>query len=248
MERASRHGIERASSYQPDAAAYTSSQLYASSTSSSAVDIGSGGRRINRWFNLNLEDIAGIKEEARLWRHAAHGPPPMFISVYLDVSGVQGEELQVTDVFGRAWTVDLDAGACRARAVALESWRLDLAAADACAADLPRVYKQAIVFFRSLYAFAGLLPSTGLARRLADGVLGMYVALHAEPAKGADVIGLDVGLTGTEQFLESHELAPVATPMGTFTMSVQYRRECAFACAPLAGAHEPGDSVQGLDT
>ncbi|KAJ1857541.1 autophagy protein 13 [Coemansia sp. RSA 1822] len=240
--------------------ANTSSLMYASSTSSSAVDIGSGGRRINKWFNLHLEDIDSIRDEARLWRHAVSSeqrPPPMFIDVYLDVSGVC-EELQVTDVFGRPWTVDLDLGSQRASAIALESWRLDLAPGpDASHTDLPRVYKQAIVFFRSLYAFAGLLPSTRLAQQLTNSStpqltnsstpqLSMFVSLRAAAVSRDNTIGLDVALTGTEQFLESHVFSPVPTPLGVFSMSVQYRRECAFTCLGLSDGRALRDSMAAV--
>ncbi|KAJ2188536.1 autophagy protein 13 [Coemansia sp. RSA 532] len=227
--------------------ANTSSLMYASSTSSLAVDIGSGGRRINKWFNLHLEDIDSIRDEARLWRHAVseQRPPPMFIDVYLDVSRVC-EELQVTDVFGRPWTVDL--GTPRASAIALESWRLDLASTDALHTDLPRVYKQAIVFFRSLYAFAGLLPSTRLAQELTTSSspqLSMFVSLRAASVSRDNTIGLDVALTGTEQFLESHVFSPVPTPLGVFSMSVQYRRECAFVCLGASDDRVLRDSMVG---
>ncbi|KAJ1889959.1 autophagy protein 13, partial [Coemansia sp. IMI 209127] len=92
------------------------SAMYASSASSSVADVGSTGRRINKWFNISLEDIADAKEEAKLWRHAATAiaqasryqqqtPPPMVIDVCLDVSAVlPDDELQVTDIFGRPWS------------------------------------------------------------------------------------------------------------------------------------------------
>ncbi|KAJ1641972.1 autophagy protein 13, partial [Coemansia asiatica] len=94
--------------------------LDASSASSSVIDVGNNGRRVNKWFNLNLEDISEVKEEVRLWRHSvvnAHlplqaPPPTMFIEVCLDVSRIgPTDELQVTDIFGRPWNVDLDIAA-----------------------------------------------------------------------------------------------------------------------------------------
>ncbi|KAJ2162207.1 autophagy protein 13 [Coemansia sp. RSA 552] len=249
-----------------------SSLMYASSTSSSAVDVSASGRRINRWFSLNLEDIGSVKEEAKLWRHAvasSRRPPPMFIELSLDVSGVSADdELQVTDIYGRPWTVDLeldepDAGSGaprqggrrrrrrRATSIMLEVWRLDLDANSTSAAvpDLPRVYKHAIVFFRSLYSFANLLPCVSLARQVAAGTgaggIGIFCSFHTEMPSRDGVIDLDVGLTATEQFLESHTFDPVSTPMGTFTMSVQYRRECLFSCISPQGPL-PRDSFTGL--
>ncbi|KAJ2794921.1 autophagy protein 13, partial [Coemansia furcata] len=83
----------------------------ASSASSSLIDVGTSGRRVNKWFNLDLEDIAEVKEEAKLWRHAVIGvhpfqapPPPMIIEVCLDISGLSlDDELQVADIYGRTW-------------------------------------------------------------------------------------------------------------------------------------------------
>ncbi|KAJ1820430.1 autophagy protein 13 [Coemansia sp. RSA 2598] len=227
--------------------------LDASSASSSVVDVGANGRRVNRWFNLNLEDIGEVKEEVRFWRYAVvnahlplHTPPPtMFIEVCLDVSRVgAGDELQVTDIFGRPWSVDLDVtasgnsisssgGGCgRASTIVLEAWRLDLDTRQlpSPAPDLPRVYKQAIVFFRSLYAFASLLPAMSLGRRLqtSGDSLSLFCSFRTEVTPRNGVIDLDASLTGTEKFLESHAFEPVPTPMGLFVMSVQYRRECLF--------------------
>ncbi|KAI9500291.1 autophagy-related protein 13-domain-containing protein [Coemansia spiralis] len=272
----------------------TSSAMYASSASSSVIDVGSTGRRVNKWFNINLEDIVDAKEEAKFWRHAvttgAHafpqGPPPMFIEVCLDVSAVSpSDELQVTDIFGRPWSVDLELVTSnsrllesqrlkttseekafgdgrrgrqhRASTIVLEVWRLDLDinSIPQPAPDLPRVYKQAIVFFRSLYSFANLLPCTSLQDQLnPNGInsessygrkMSVFYSFGTEMAPRSSVIDLDVSLTGTEKFLESHSFEPVSTPMGTFFMSVQYRRESSFSCAaqhsPL-----PHDNLSGI--
>ncbi|KAJ1884174.1 autophagy protein 13, partial [Coemansia sp. S17] len=233
----------------------------ASSASSSLIDVGASGRRVNKWFNLDLEDIAEVKEEAKLWRHAAIGvhpsqapPPPMIIEVCLDVSSLSlDDELQVADIYGRPWSVDLEMDPSesapeypmprsprvgrskrqRALAIVLESWRLDLAAGETLtpAPDLPRVYKQAIVFFRGLYAFANLLPSVPLIRQLQDSGDGLALScsFRVDSVPRAGVVGLHVSLTGTETFLEQHSFQPIVTPMGTFTLGVQYRRECLFS-------------------
>ncbi|KAJ2004169.1 D-tyrosyl-tRNA(Tyr) deacylase [Coemansia thaxteri] len=232
-----------------------------SSASSSVVDVASNGRRINKWFNLDLEDIPEVKEEVKPWRYAAvaahssqPAPPPMIIEVCLDVSNLsEGDELQLSDIFGRQWNVDLETGPSdaslesppatsrggrshaarhRATSIVLESWRLDFSAraVPVPVPDLPRVYKQAIVFFRGLYSFASLLPSVSLIRHLQDSTdnLALTFSFRHDTVPRLGSIGLDVGLTGTEMFLEQHSFEPVPTPMGTFTMSVQYRRECLF--------------------
>ncbi|KAJ2547392.1 autophagy protein 13, partial [Coemansia sp. RSA 1933] len=255
--------------------------MYASSASSSVADVGATGRRINKWFNMSLEDIADAKEEAKLWRHTVAAialgqrqpltPPPMVIEVCLDVSAVQpDDELQVADIYGRPWSVDLELAAptpgppdsqhfddifsakgssassargthrMRATSIVLETWRLDLdaRAIPQPAPDLPRVYKKAIVFFRSLYAFASLLPCASLTQTQQAGgdlldrrQMPLFYTFRQDTMPRSGAIDLDVGLTGTERFLESHVFEPVATPMGTFSMSVQYRRESSFSCS-----------------
>ncbi|KAJ2520184.1 autophagy protein 13, partial [Coemansia sp. RSA 2049] len=254
-----------------------SSTMYASSASSSVADVGATGRRINKWFSMSLEDVGDAREEAKFWRNAvaatsgthqhqqqqSQQPPPMIIEVCLDVSGVQpDDELQVADVAGRPWSVDLELAApsasrpqhldagyrrrARATAVVLESWRLDLdvGAIPLPVPDLPRVYKKAIVFFRSLYAYASLLPCAATAQQQQQSHSGagrrqqlpVFCVFRTEASPRARTIDLGVGLTGTDSFLGSHTFEPVATPMGAFAMSVQYRRECSFACA---GPHSP---------
>ncbi|KAJ1890657.1 autophagy protein 13 [Kickxella alabastrina] len=278
------HGLELegASAISPRlmAAGGSNSAMDLSSASSSVVDVGSGGRRINKWFNLDFEDIGEVKEEAKFWRHAAvnshlplHAPQPpsMLIEVCLDISGIAvGDELQVTDIFGRPWNVDLEMGVSdnsssvglppapmpfagshgdssaqrRASAIVLEVWRLDLniAQVPAPVPDLPRVYKQAIVFFRSLYSFASLLPCVALGQQLQQQQqtnsdnLGIFCTFRHSITPRNGFIDLDASLTGTEKFLESHAFEPVPTPMGTFVMSVQYRRECLFSRMPHANA------------
>ncbi|KAJ1958617.1 autophagy protein 13, partial [Dipsacomyces acuminosporus] len=246
--------------------------------SSSTADLSATGRRLNKWFNLELEDVDGVKAEVRFWRNAVvrsfaslpqQPMPPMYIEVCLDISRLPSNgELQVADVFGRPWTVDLemsrpdsstgpspsasrDGGYRRKRATAivLEVWRVDLAThqVPAPAPDLPRVYKQAIVFFRALYSFANLLPCATLIRNLrtSDGCLGLFCSLRPDLSPREGTIDLDTSFTGTEHFLESHKFEPIATPMGSFVIDVQYRRECAFSANPPPNAHTL-DSIAGM--
>ncbi|KAJ1932771.1 autophagy protein 13, partial [Linderina macrospora] len=263
------------------------------SANSSIIDAaGATGRRVNKWFNLDLEDIDGTKSEVKFWRNAAikcaatlsatqpaANPPTMFIEVCLDVSALPpGAELQVTDIFGRPWTVDLESGGSgfvsappprrpasrqggyrqplhtqhesrqrHASTIVLEVWRLDLATNQLPqpVPDLPRVYKQAIIFFRSLYAFASLLPTMSLIKRLHGTQepedLDVFCSVRPDLSPRDGVLDLDVSFTGTERFLESYQFEPVATPMGAFLMSVQYRRECGFMYNPAMYEQQLGD-------
>ncbi|KAJ1935347.1 autophagy protein 13, partial [Linderina pennispora] len=139
----------------------------------------------------------------------------------------------------------------RASTIVLEVWRLDLATNQLPnpIPDLPRVYKQAIIFFRSLYAFASLLPAVSLIQRLHAaqelGDLDVFCTLRPDLSPRDGVIDLDVSFTGTERFLESYRFEPVGTPMGSFLMSVQYRRECGFMYNPATYEQQHGD-ISGI--
>lgn len=248
------------------------------SASSSMADLGSSGRRVNKWFNLKLDDIPGVKEEVRPWRQAAinaHtlrlGVPPMIIDICLDISGMSSsDELQVIDIFGRPWHVDVEieplspsfqsrvsrTRSRRALAIVLETWTLNLDSSNIPSPlpDLPRVYKHAIAFFRSLYSFANLLPSMSLVQYLQHGSqslgqdLAVFCSFRMDTTLQPGVIDLDVGLTGTETFLESHSFEPIATPMGTLDISVQYRRECMFNIVTTHGGIVPVGSYGGSAT
>ncbi|KAJ2850758.1 autophagy protein 13 [Coemansia brasiliensis] len=114
----------------------------------------------------------------------------------------------------RALVVDVEVEARGIRTV-VETWVVETDPA-ARAADLPRVYKQAIVLFRSLYAFASLLPAGAAARQIAAGSSGARMRCivrneHEPPALPA------------QRDIDTHAFAPVPTPLGALSVRVRWR-------------------------
>lgn len=102
--------------------------------------------------------------------------------------------------------------------------------------ELAVVYKKSIVLFRSLFAYARLLPTWKFQKRLAKVKLNSnslriccriingesYTPLRPDP--------LEIPLVQREQNVTtSFEFGKVETPAGTFSVSVKYRNNCDFS-------------------
>ncbi|KIH94228.1 autophagy protein [Sporothrix brasiliensis 5110] len=68
---------------------------------------GGRGRKTNKWFQIETEDIDDFKDELKTWKHCGgfdHRPPPMIIETYLDASRLAaGQALVVIDDNGKRW-------------------------------------------------------------------------------------------------------------------------------------------------
>ncbi|KAL1899777.1 autophagy protein 13 [Sporothrix stenoceras] len=68
---------------------------------------GGRGRKTNKWFQIETEDIDDFKDELKVWKHCGgfeHRPPPMVIETYLDASRLAtGQALVVIDENGKRW-------------------------------------------------------------------------------------------------------------------------------------------------
>ncbi|EPE04990.1 autophagy protein atg13 [Ophiostoma piceae UAMH 11346] len=71
------------------------------------VSGGSRGRKTNKWFQIETDDIDDFKDELKIWKHCGgfdHRPPPMIIETYLDASRLSpGQALVVIDENGKRW-------------------------------------------------------------------------------------------------------------------------------------------------
>ncbi|KAJ1982336.1 autophagy protein 13 [Dimargaris verticillata] len=211
--------------------------------------------RMNKWFNLELEDREPVRSEVRFWRTAAllsTPPPPLIVEVYLDVSDLRDNQmLVVTDDRLRRWTVDLQASfhdsrtslpsnlnssqgskSLRRTSVLLESWQLQLShPMPYPVPELPIIYKKAIVYFRLLFFFVRLLPAYQLTKRLQQASrpwMRIGYRLTTAPTVQSNEIGLDTSLTGALAASHHHQFDPLLATLGTFTSSVTYRAECGF--------------------
>jgi len=95
----------------------------------SRIDVSPG--KLNKWFNLELDDSDDLRNELKFWKaQAASSAQPLVINVYLDVSQMDTDK-QVLTLNGI--TVDLDAlrtvdgeGNLSAKtAILLETWQLN---------------------------------------------------------------------------------------------------------------------------
>ncbi|KAJ9151212.1 Autophagy-related protein 13 [Pleurostoma richardsiae] len=139
------------------------------------------GRKTNKWFQLDTDDIEDFKDELRTWRTCGsfeNRPPPMIVETYLDVSRLSSSQtVVIVDENGKRWDVlealnssesSSDGGSPRLQRrnteVVLERWRVELKCTpdsdiEDFGAILPTVYKKSIVFFRSLFVATRFLPA-----------------------------------------------------------------------------------------
>ncbi|SCV72029.1 BQ2448_4723 [Microbotryum intermedium] len=114
-------------------------------------------------------------------------------------------------------------------------------------ADLPAVYKRAIVHFRALYSTARVLPSWNLHRRLArrragNGVVGGGVLMigcrmsmseqemsNEEGKDGEVALDTPISEGEGEQVVETIDFPVVATPIGGLKLTCTYRLNADFA-------------------
>ncbi|CAK7197596.1 autophagy protein 13 [Sporothrix eucalyptigena] len=68
---------------------------------------GGRGRKTNKWFQIETDDIDDFKDELKIWKHCGgfeSRPPPMVIETYLDASRLTaGQALVVIDENGKRW-------------------------------------------------------------------------------------------------------------------------------------------------
>ncbi|ORX62067.1 hypothetical protein DM01DRAFT_1369979 [Hesseltinella vesiculosa] len=197
--------------------------------------------KLNKWFNIATEDSEAVREEVKYWRGLAihadqEAPPPMIIDVFLDTSKIHtSQALMVLDDNLRRNRVDLGSSSTDAiQRIMLETWVLNLThPLPEYAVDLPSLYKRSIVFFRSLHSLVRLLPGHHLFRHVVkqpatDLKLGYQFRSYA--IRRHDEISLEgTILEGDARHpLQTYSFSDIVTPLGTFKLQVQYRRNCEF--------------------
>ncbi|KAI8066394.1 autophagy-related protein 13-domain-containing protein [Gongronella butleri] len=199
-----------------------------------------GRGKLNKWFNIATEDSDAVREQVRYWRNMAiqadlTAPQPMTIDIYLDTAKLHSTQaLMVVDDNMRRNRVDLGAATDGIQRIMLETWTLSLThPLPDFAVDLPSLYKRSIVFFRSLHSMVRLLPCYHLYRRLSkqpttDLHLGYQVRSYA--VRRHDEIPLEgTILEGDARLpIKTYTFSDIVTPLGTFKLQVQYRRNCEF--------------------
>ncbi|BAE57484.1 unnamed protein product [Aspergillus oryzae RIB40] len=216
---------------------------------------GSDTPRVNRWFNVEIEDTDVLREQLRTWRTCdatENRPPPLIIETYLDTKGLTNNQTLVAlDENGKRWDV-LEALAASQQAhpvrppsassddVILERWRVELGdTSNALPADLgsilPTVYKKSIVLFRSLFTYSKFLPAWKFAKR--NGRLRANPALRI---KYRIIIGSPNQVSSkpdhltmplyesSSKVVETYSFGVTDSPAGPFSAQVTYRTSCDF--------------------
>ena len=176
----------------------------------------------------------------------------MVIEIYIDTKELtSGQSLVIVDDHGKRWDVEdslrqsiytNSRGGQQAPStrVVLERWRIQLSKPTKpmpkdLGTLLPRIYKNSIVLFRSLYTYAKLLPAWKLKRlskpRAAHAVptLKCSITESTPPNHGSGVDELAISLFDTRgRVTEDYCFGFIDSPAGELKISVSYRANCDF--------------------
>ncbi|RAL16275.1 putative autophagy protein Atg13 [Aspergillus homomorphus CBS 101889] len=220
-----------------------------------SLNKGSDTPRVNRWFNVELEDTDVLREQLRIWRTCdatENRPPPLIIETYLDTKGLtNNQSLVALDEHGKRFDVleslssspEGQSAAPRPAGpddVILERWKVELGdMSDRLPTDLgsilPTVYKKSIVLFRSLFTYSKFLPVWKFARR--NGRLRTHPALRIKYrilAENPDAMTSKPDRLTTPLFessgkvVDTYSFGVTDSPAGPFSVEVTYRTSCEF--------------------
>lgn len=179
-------------------------------------------------------------------------PPAMIIETLLDTEDLtNNQSLVIIDDSGKRWDVEevlstaADAGRGKSRIsrpqVVLERWRIELGEpskelSKELATLLPRIYKNSIVLFRSLFTYAKLLPAWKFSKKLAKPrssqsplKLKYRVTDASQPGSFCSPDTLTMPLfEGGGRVVERFSFEPIESPAGSFSIQVSYRTSCDF--------------------
>ncbi|KAI5814527.1 autophagy-related protein 13-domain-containing protein, partial [Pyronema omphalodes] len=212
-----------------------------------------GEKMVNRWFNIELDEIDTLKKDCEYWRHtdAYSHPKPMIVEVYLDTSELSATQaLVILDSRGSRWNVNeaLESAASRAGLnmsykggpIVLERWKIALSPPHDINPNMeaPSVYKQAIILFRTLWSYINLMPVWKFKKKLAKTVLHSSILKlgirimdsdeHAEASRRWDGLRVPLFPGESNQVTEEHAFEKVESPAGNMNISVSFRRNCDF--------------------
>ncbi|KAL8715775.1 MAG: hypothetical protein Q9220_000442 [cf. Caloplaca sp. 1 TL-2023] len=228
-----------------------------------AYQKGTDTKRVNKWFNTELDETEVTRDDVRVWKTCnaiTNRPPVMIIEIYIDTEELtNSQSLTILDDHGKRWDVEealasssgSSGGNPRGQVtpeVVLERWQIQLGdPSKELSQDLPiilpRVYKNSIVLFRSLFAFAKLLPAWNLAKKAAKSrTMSQSPKLKYRIIEGSRLErpsmadALTVCLFDTpsvkgkkvDKVVEHYLFEPIDSPAGPFSIQVTYRVQCDF--------------------
>ncbi|EGV65253.1 autophagy protein 13 [Yamadazyma tenuis] len=201
-------------------------------------------QKINKWFNLLMASSNAVnKDELKLWKSCGDLSiiPPMIIETSLDLRSLSHENaLVLKDDTGNVWEVVKGVNS-KKQEVVVERWLIEFDPNDVSGSimdELPLIYKQAIILFRSLYGFLRLMPVYKLRQRLAKNPNGRLKVVNKvldgkQPISSKGRIGLSKSIIpqqmlSTESHLVQRNFHPIHTTLGTLKVSTIYRRHADF--------------------
>ncbi|MCJ1477808.1 autophagy protein 13 [Lambiella insularis] len=206
-------------------------------------------------FNVELDETDALREDIRVWKSCdvvVNRPPPMIIETYIDTEELTNcQSLVVVDDYGKRWDVEetlknsVEASSRGERQTAtprvvLERWRLELGSSSKdmpkdLGTILPRIYKNSIVLFRSLYTYAKLLPAWKLKKsskpRSASAMPKVKFRIgeddHTYLSSRIDELTLPL-FESHGRITEDYSFGSIDSPAGEFSIKVSYRSNCDF--------------------
>ncbi|WLF76313.1 autophagy protein 13 [Lodderomyces elongisporus] len=212
--------------------------------------------RINKWFNLHMPSTSisiSSKDDLKLWKSADLGAlPPMIIETYLDLRQLPANQtLVLFDDEKHPWTVVKSPnGKTKKQEVVLERWLIEFDQSlqqqnqqnqnqnqnQLGADELPSMYKQAIVLFRTIYGFSRLLPAYKFKKRASTKLpLGNKILDGNQPISSKGRIGLSKPIVNNNQpdeqdpHMTQRSFKPIQTSLGLLKISIAYRKHYDFA-------------------
>ena len=195
----------------------------------------------------------------RIWRNCdtmSNRPPPMIIETFIDTQDLaNNQSLVIIDEQGRRRDVEevlnkspsFSAGdksqSSPRQKVIVERWVIRLGESPGelpherdLRTILPHTYKDGIVFFRSLFAFARLLPAWKFGKRwFKDRASPKSPKLkyritadtHPDEASKRDSISIPL-FESQDDVVETFDFSPTGSPAGPLSVRVTYRVHCDF--------------------
>lgn len=213
-------------------------------------------KRVNKWFNVEINETDILRDDVRLWRSCdavSHRPPPMIVELYIDAQDLtNNQSLVIIDGQGRRWDVEEalnkspsssagPSGQPSRPEVVVEKWVVQLGQSPGeipqdLSTNNPRTYKNTVVLLRSLYTFSRLLPAwkfgkrsskTGSAPRSPK--LRYRITQGPQPEQQHRNDQLAVPLFKSDiEVLDTFVFDPIDSPAGPLCLQVTYRNQCDF--------------------
>lgn len=201
-------------------------------------------RVVNKWFALPLPDLDIFKDELRLWRSLSAFVPPSALEASIETPA---EDAAGAPLTARVPPLVLDvifepvkapAVATPPRPLILERWRIDFTVFQPEAPpDLQDLYKRCTAHLHAFDAATRNLPAYKLHSRIRGkeaglGHIGCRLGAgeveEAETPSGSErrELGLD---SASSSQTGLHGFAPLLTPLGSLTVSVEYRENLSMA-------------------